>query len=760
MRKSNRVLIALFLMCFIIQICVAVSPLKALELKSNIILLIDNSGSMKNTDPNKLSIVAASMLIDTVEGNTNLNVIAFGDKALSLNEISDKPSKEQLKEELKNLKFDNNNTNLKEGINEAINELKDVEGEKTIIVLSDGKEDPAGGLTDSHMKELYSLSEEAHKMKIKIHCIGLSEYADEEALSRLTFKTGGEYLPCGNASELFNAFSKILGNLNDFYTIEEFTTDVKKEKEIKLSSYIEEVIIKVASCDNNSPMVDVVLNEKELAADSIGDKYKLYKISNNSENSTIKITSRDESKNSVIVQIKSKGKIAINSSNDNISLPFNIPMNIEATLQIDKTIMGLHMDKLEGGNRESINKVGEAFRFIVKKDKPGQYPMLITAYDGEGNIIAVKDININIKNYPPFYYTRELPSTIVTENSFIVELKQQDNSKVNSPSGEVYIEYSDKYESFPLKIQNGLLQAEVVLKTPGDIKITTQLNGVRDNEDFSYYLPYLKASVVEKAYVEIESESYKQPFKEGQDINLKLNIKNNHIYISEEISIYDKDNNLVGEIGLTPKTTGVISVPIKIKCKGENLSFSLKPKSDIKVNSRLNTNLRILSKYYYPVYRLRIILIIIGILILLITFFVVYGEFIYRTEIKSYKVSKTIYYKIGSNYMEKSLDLTLSSIKSERERYISVTKDLVSIDEERTDNTIGYFTLKIPRSISFVEGWKYKLSTDKNFPIDYTTLETQEVYLNDELVPGKILFRIGTKIILRKGKNIVTISFE
>ena len=211
----------------------AVNNIKALELNKNVILLIDNSGSMRNTDPNKLSVVAASMLIDTINENSSLNIIAFGDKAAAAHKLSDKPSKEVLKKELQGLKFDSGSTNLKEGIKEALSQLQGISGESTIIVLSDGKEDPAGGLTDSHMKELSSLSEQAGDMKIKINCIGLSKYADEAVLSDITSKTGGNYFPCDNPSELFNIFSKILGDLNDFYTIEQFATDTKKEKEIK-----------------------------------------------------------------------------------------------------------------------------------------------------------------------------------------------------------------------------------------------------------------------------------------------------------------------------------------------------------------------------------------------------------------------------------------------------------------------------------------------------------------------------------------------
>lgn len=745
-------------MCLMIQ---AFTPknIKALELDKNVILLIDNSGSMKKTDPNKLSVVAASMLIDTLDDNTDLNIVAFGDRAISPYKLSDNPLREMLKEDLGSLKFDNSNTNLKEGIEEALSQLQGVSGENTIIVLSDGKEDPSGGLTDSHMKELYALGEKAHAMKIKINCIGLSKYADEAALSSIAFKTGGDYFPSDNPSELFNIFSKIFGNLNDFHTIEQFTTDNRKEKEIKLSSYIEEVIIKVASCDNKLPVVDVRLEGKGISADKVEDKYKIYRFKNN-KNNTIQITPRDDGKNSVIVQIKSKGQININSSNDNFSIPFKIPMNIEASLKMDKEIMGLHMDKLEEGKREEISKTGQVFRFTFKKEEAGQYPLLITAYDGEGNIIAVKDINVNVKNQVPFYYTSEPPSTIAAEERFRVELKQQDASKLDSIFGELYVDYGENYEKFPLKFENGLLYSNIMLMNSGEVRITTQINGIKDNEAFSYYLPYLMAKVMEKPYVDIESEEYKEPVKEGEETKLNLNIKKNLTYENETILIYDKNSNEVGKLQLSPGTIGHISVPIRLKEKGKNLSFALKSERDIKITNEINTNLTVLSKYYYPIYNIRVILIILGIFILLSALFIAYGQFSYKRYIKNYSTSKTLYYKIGTGCIEKSLGLNLRPAKRDNTRYLNLSNNSVTLDEESSDNTIGYFLLKGPLGINFIEGWKFKLNKGESFSVEYITMEAQEVFLNNEVIAGKILYKSGVEIQLKKGKSNIIISFS
>lgn len=496
MKKYKKVVSLLFLLCFILQ-GFLVKPVKAVEMQNNIILLIDNSGSMKETDPKRLSIVAASMLIDSIDENTSLNIITFGDKPKALYSIENKPSKENLKAELLNIEFNNNYTDLKEGIKEALSQLSKVQGNKSIIVLSDGKEDPMGGLTKEHKDEFSLLIEKAHLSTVKVNCIALSQKADKDSLESLTFKTGGEFYYSDNPSQLFNVFSKILGNINDFYTVKEYEIEDEAVKEVKLSSFIEEVTIKIAALDNKTPFVDVALNGKELTSSKLGDGYKIYDFKNEKE-STINISSRDKNKYSVIVQLKSKAKLSVDSVDKSFTVPKEVPLDISVSLDVNKDIMGLHMDKVEGDSREPINKNNNGFSFTFKKAKSGQYPMLLTAYDGEGRIIAVNNLNVNVTDYPPFYYKDQIPKEMIIGKIYKIELKQIGSEKVINPSGEIIVDYGDKYEEFPLKYVDNILTSEVTLHKLQGVKLTCSINGVYNNDNFSYYLPYSKVKVIKK----------------------------------------------------------------------------------------------------------------------------------------------------------------------------------------------------------------------------------------------------------------------
>lgn len=496
MKKYYKVISLLFLLSFILQ-GFLVKSVKAVEIQNNIVLLIDNSGSMKETDPKRLSIVAAAMLIDSIDDNTNLNIITFGDKAEALYSLDDKPLKENLKAELLNIKFNNNYTDLKEGIKEALSQLSKMQGDKKIIVLSDGKEDPIGGLTKEHKDEFTSFIEKAHSDGVKVNCIALSDFADKDSLENIAFKTGGEFYYSNNPSELFNVFSKILGNINGYYTVKEYEMEDQVSKEVKLSSYIQDIIIKIASLDNKTPIVDVEQNDKQLTASKLGDGYKIYGFKNEGDN-TINISPRDKGKYSVIVQVRSKAKLNINSQDKNFTVPKGVPMDISVSLELDKDLMGLHMDKVEGDSREPINKSNNGFSFTFNKIKNGQYPILITAYDGQGRIIAVNNLYINVTDYPPFYYRSQIPKEMIINKPYKIELKQINNQKVINPSGEIIVDYGDKYEEFPLKFVDNLLISEVTLHKLQGVKLTTCINGVYNNDNFSYYLPYSNVKAIKK----------------------------------------------------------------------------------------------------------------------------------------------------------------------------------------------------------------------------------------------------------------------
>lgn len=752
--KINERIMLVFLCCLFIN-ALHINKIKALETNKNIIILIDNSGSMKQSDPYRLSISAASMLIDTMDEETNLGIIAFGDNPKYSERLSQKPSRENLKSKLLELNFADNRTNLKEGMREAIGQLKEVQGEKTIIVLSDGKEDPVGGLTEQHMKELFELSEEAHKGRIKVNCIGLSKAADEDTLLKISSSTGGDYFFSENPSELFNVFNKMFGNISGFDTIAEFYTINNLDREIKLSSYIEEVIIKVASCDNTLPLTEVSFENNINASYDTGNKYKIYRFKNSSNN-TIRVTSKESENNFVIVQVKSKAPLGINCSSTNLSIPLKVPMDIQVNIQSGEDIKGLHMDKVEEGIRQRVEfKEGE-FKFTFNKEKPGTYSVFITAYDGEENIVSVKEISLNVKDYPPYYYTKALPKTILTENKFLIEVKQQDTAKQDSPSGEVYIEYGDSYERIPFELVNGVLAAEVNLTKAGDIKISSRIDVIRDNKSYSYYLPYFNSKVIEKAAVELQSVKYNRPFKKGESIELKLEVINNYLYEDEKFFVYDDKENEIGSFKLEKDFKGSVTIPLNKLDKGDNFIFTLRPehKEAVKATEKIYTDMRIMSEGSYLLYKYKIFILVSLVTAALILLAWTVCSLAYNLKVKDYETSISINYDIASKGINEQKNITLSC--ENNIKYLNLEGYV--FNEDDPNNAIGQFKLITPDGPKFIQGFKVLTRGQAVFKVVYSAIKDQ--FTEDELNVETISYTKGERIIFREGNLKIVITFE
>ncbi|MBK1812315.1 VWA domain-containing protein [Clostridium sp. YIM B02505] len=725
--------------------------------EKNLIILIDKSLSMKKTDPFGLSLVAGVMLMDTLSDKVNVNVLGFGETVTYDKKLSEKPSRESLKTFFQSIKFEDRGTDLKEGLKEAISQLDGVTGDKSIIILSDGKEDPVNGLNANHESELNSLVKKAYSLKIKINTIGLSKDVDQNRLNSIAFNTDGDFLYCENSAELFNAFSKMLGDMEGFYTIANNNTQSQKSQEIKLSSMIDEVIIKTASCENKSPLVSVTSNGEEVPADKTGDTYKIYRLKNNSDK-TLKIDSKDNSKNSVIVQIKSKASININAAQSTLNIPRGIPLKFDITVDSDKKLDGVYLQKKEQDKIENLNnKVGDVFKFEFNKDKPGQYPITLIAQDGNGGIIGVKEVVIHVNDYPPFYYESGLPKNVKLGDKLKLKLVPKDGTKVVSLGGTVVIDDGKEKKEYPLKLENGALLSEIELDKKGIVKISTSINGVVNNESFSYYLPYESINVIDKPAIDIEGlNSSKKNYKFGEIVNLNIKLANIILYDKQKVEILDEDKNKVGEFEVDPKGPKEISVSIKPIKNSRNLKLSFKTADDVKVTESISTKIVILSGALYYLNLFKIPLIIIVALALIALFLYLLGKSSFKKNIESYSVAKELDCTVGSR--TSSINLSMNLLQNTM--YLNFNNRLKTIAiDDIDDNAIGYFTLTVEDNLQFLLGLLYLIKKDNIFKFTYCGTEPQEILFNDEEVGSEVAYTPGVEVSLTIKKEKIRVIF-
>jgi hypothetical protein len=762
--KRRKLHIIALLVAFALAICNAgivnkIKIAKAAEQvqEKNLIILIDKSASMQQTDPFRLSLVAGSMLMDTLNEKVNVNVIGFGENLAYAKKLSEKPTRESLKGFLQSIKFQDRGTDLKEGLKEAIAQLDGVSGDKSIVVLSDGKEDPVAGLTAEHISELNDLVKKAYSSKIKINTIGLSKDVDQNRLNSIAFNTNGDFLYCENPAELFNAFSKMLGDMDGFYTIANYNTENKKSQEIKLSSMIDEVVIKVASCENKSPLVSVTSNGEEIPSDKSDETYKIYKIKNDSDK-TLKIDSKDTSKNSVIVQIKSKAAININATQTTLNIPKGIPLNFDITVDSDKKLDGIYLQKKEQDSIENINnKVGEVFKYQFNKDKPGQYPITLIAQDGNGGIVGVKELVIYVNDYPPFYYEPALAKDIKLGDKLKIQLKPKDNTKVATLGGTVVIDDGTEKKEYPLKLENGILSNEIKLNKKGTVKLTTCINGVVNNESFSYYLPYENENVIDKPLIEISKvTAAKRNYKLGQPISLDIKLNKVILYDKEKVEVLDEDKHKIGDFEVTPNGSKEISVSITPLKNTRNMKLYFKTDKEVGVTDNFNTGLIVLSGalYYLNLFKLPLIIIITLVLICLALYII--GRNSYNKNIQEYSVAKEIDCSVGA----KSTSINLSINLQQNTMYLNYNNRLRSFSLDDVDEgSIGYFILELEDKPEFLLGLEYLVKKEAIFKFNYCGTEPQEILYNEEEIGSEIAYTSGVEISLSIKKEKLRVTF-
>ncbi|MFB3091418.1 MAG: VWA domain-containing protein, partial [Gammaproteobacteria bacterium] len=227
-----------------------------LNLKKDVILVLDNSGSMKKNDPQFLTKQAVTEFINKLDESTRAAIIIFDQDvrmAVPLTEISS-ASRQGLLDSLSKINYRGLYTNSPAAIESAIYDLKNngrEEARKIIVFMTDGIVDT--GNVDRDLEKTKWLKEDlaadAADAGIKIFGIAFTENADFELIQSLAQKTDGEYYRALMADDLQNVFSKLhtLINKPDEPEIIEEVRIIEKiiERIVEPTSAPEPIIIEV-----------------------------------------------------------------------------------------------------------------------------------------------------------------------------------------------------------------------------------------------------------------------------------------------------------------------------------------------------------------------------------------------------------------------------------------------------------------------------------------------------------------------------------
>ena len=187
-----------------------VTPLK------DIVLVLDNSGSMKNNDPQFLAKQAVTEFIGKLDQSTRIAIVIFAqDVHLELPLTDVLPgTKTKILQSLDQIDYKGLLTNIPAAIERAIYDLKNdgrEEARKAIIFITDGLVDTGNADRDLEKTRWLKndLAADAADAEIRIFGIAFTENADFELIQSLAQNTKGEYYRVLKAEDLSKTFAKL-----------------------------------------------------------------------------------------------------------------------------------------------------------------------------------------------------------------------------------------------------------------------------------------------------------------------------------------------------------------------------------------------------------------------------------------------------------------------------------------------------------------------------------------------------------------------
>ena len=180
-------------------------------------IIIDISGSMRQTDPNNLRIPALNLLLELMPEGAQAGIWTFGRYVNNLVPVAevDDQWRGQAKQAAIKITSLGLKTNLTGALNDAAWGLKADSGfQQSIILLTDGKVDMAGN-NDPEGEKVNSLERQKLMAEVlqkyrdagaSVHTLALSDLADKNLLQQIALETDGLYSQAENAEELMKAF--------------------------------------------------------------------------------------------------------------------------------------------------------------------------------------------------------------------------------------------------------------------------------------------------------------------------------------------------------------------------------------------------------------------------------------------------------------------------------------------------------------------------------------------------------------------------
>ena len=192
------------------------SVVQAAGVPTDAVLIIDSSGSMKRTDPNRLRVPAAKLFSTLLGNEDRLGVISFSDAGYPVVHLTptDDAHRQKIEQGIEKVSARGAYTNLHAALAKGLEMLEKEsrpERRRLLLLFSDGKMDTGDAERDERLAaELFSeLVPRLREAGIRLYTIAFTEASDLELMDRLARATGGISRLASNDRRLHEVFSAI-----------------------------------------------------------------------------------------------------------------------------------------------------------------------------------------------------------------------------------------------------------------------------------------------------------------------------------------------------------------------------------------------------------------------------------------------------------------------------------------------------------------------------------------------------------------------
>lgn len=268
---------------------------------TDVVILMDESGSMIKADTDRIAIEGAKLFVDMEKlDNAKIGLVEFSNviNSTGLLDMSEQSGRESIKAVMNGISYSGKaHTDTGAGLLEAISLLEQSGSyeKRSIILFTDGRTDidagTKGRTTEDSLADVDRAIQAAQEKGYTIYCIGLNDNnsVDLEQLAKIATETGGQYLVTTDVSSITDFFERIFADIgnSDISSLDEYVADgeyhevrfkidnanVMEANIVILSSKeVEDVILQNPSGET----VDLKSDEKVVFTKS--DKYTIVKL--------------------------------------------------------------------------------------------------------------------------------------------------------------------------------------------------------------------------------------------------------------------------------------------------------------------------------------------------------------------------------------------------------------------------------------------------------------------------------------------------